>query len=124
MAYKGDNAIDLISAQKFKLGPGHRLTVCTQNRDHLDLDFEKNRLCGLVIPRSGLAAKYGLTVVNSPGLVDSGYKGHIYVTLVNTGATPIQFEIGDRIAQLLVIRPFLYLHGESREDKGHGSSGL
>lgn len=124
MTYQGDNGIDVRSAQKFRLLPGQRLTVCTQNRDHLDLDFEGNDYCGLVIPRSGLAHEYGITILNSPGLIDSTYKGHIYVVLFNTGNKSVSFEIGDRIAQLLVIRPVLYLPGPERGQRGFGSTGV
>lgn len=60
-------------------------------------------MCGLVLPRSGLAAKHGLTVANAPGLIDSGYRGEIVVILVNHGAGPVDIERGQRIAQLLVM---------------------
>jgi dUTP pyrophosphatase len=58
---------------------------------------------GFVTPRSGLAARSGLGVVNSPGLVDSGYRGEIKVILVNLGSDPIQIERGDRVAQMVVV---------------------
>lgn len=60
-------------------------------------------MCALVLPRSGLAAKHGLTVANAPGLIDSGYRGEIVAILVNHGTEPVSIERGQRIAQLLVM---------------------
>ena len=88
--------------------------------------------CGLVIPRSGLAAKYGITVLNSPGLIDSGYRGEICVVLLNTDKNNVfQISKGDRIAQLTLIQaPHVELKcveelGETkRGETGFGSSGL
>ena len=94
---------------------------------------------GLILPRSGLAAKYGVTVVNSPGLVDSGYRGEIFVALINHHPTRVhKISVGDRIAQLLIV-PFLkrisfiefssekalnYIFSpDGRGDGGFGSSG-
>jgi dUTP pyrophosphatase len=85
---------------------------------------------GLVHPRSGLAAKHGITVLNSPGTVDAGYRGEIMVTLLNTSSEDFAIEIGDRIAQLLfqkVERARFVAVGElpesSRGESGFGSSG-
>ncbi|MEA2217292.1 MAG: dUTP pyrophosphatase, partial [Solirubrobacteraceae bacterium] len=62
--------------------------------------------CGLVLPRSGLAARHGVTVLNAPGLIDPGYRGEVKVVLLNTDAAePFQIEPGDRVAQLLVLSP-------------------
>ncbi len=60
-------------------------------------------MCGLVLPRSGLAVKHGLTVANGPGLIDSGYRGELVVILVNHGSAAVDIERGQRIAQLLVL---------------------
>ncbi len=60
-------------------------------------------MCALVLPRSGLAAKHGLTVANAPGFIDSGYRGEIVAILVNHGTEPVSIERGQRIAQLLVM---------------------
>ena len=83
-----------------------------------------------VVPRSGLAAKHGITIVNAPGTVDAGYRGEIRVNLLNTGAEPHRIEVGDRIAQLVVQRVervrFIEverLPGSDRGERGHGSTG-
>ena len=88
--------------------------------------------CGLVVPRSGLAARHGLSVVNGPGLIDPSYRGEIRVVLVNLGAEPYAGEPGDRIAQLLLV-PFvapetrvvdaLPASADGRGTGGFGSSG-
>ncbi len=59
--------------------------------------------CGLILPRSGLALRHGLTVVNSPGLIDSGYRGELQVILLNTGLEAVELERGQRIAQLVIV---------------------
>ena len=81
-------------------------------------------------PRSGLAAKHGITIVTAPGTVDAGYRGEIRVNLLNTGAEPHRIEVGDRIAQLVVQRVervrFIEverLPGSDRGERGHGSTG-
>ncbi|WP_296011201.1 dUTP diphosphatase [uncultured Adlercreutzia sp.] len=87
---------------------------------------------GLVIPRSGLAAKHGISIVNAPGLIDSGYRGEIMVSLINLdGKQAFTFEKGDRIAQLMIIRTVdITLHNTSelpesdRGARGFGSSGV
>ena len=86
----------------------------------------------LVLPRSGLAAKHGITIVNAPGLVDAGYRGEIRVTLLNTDATTsYDVAVGDRIAQLLVLPlpevafvPVVVLPGSHRAERGFGSTGV
>jgi dUTP pyrophosphatase len=81
---------------------------------------------GLVLPRSGLAARHGIGIVNAPGLIDSGYRGEIKVVLVNHGADPIDIARGDRIAQLLVIAvPLAEIDiREDLDDTERGSGGL
>lgn len=87
---------------------------------------------GLILPRSGLALKHGLTVLNTPGLIDSGYRGELQVILHNTGAEAVEVERGERIAQLLVIEapPVDYVivdelpaGPDDRGVQGFGSSG-
>jgi dUTP pyrophosphatase len=86
---------------------------------------------GLVHPRSGLAAKHGITVLNTPGTVDSGYRGELMVTLYNSSNEDFKIEAGDRIAQLVFQRyetarfiPVTELPESSRGDSGFGSSGV
>ena len=98
-AYAGDAGLDLAACERHELGPGERATVGTGLAVAIPEGY-----AGFVQPRSGLAARHGLTVVNSPGLVDSGYRGEIRVVLLNTD-TLEQFvvEPGMRIAQLVVL---------------------
>lgn len=84
---------------------------------------------GLVCPRSGLAAKHGITVLNAPGIIDAGYRGDIGVVLINHGPKPFEIQAGDRIAQLLIM-PYTnltpvarLLDTTDRGDKGFGSTG-
>ncbi len=98
-AYAGDAGLDLAACERHELGPGERATVGTGLAVAIPAGH-----AGFVQPRSGLAARHGLTVVNSPGLVDSGYRGEIRVVLLNTDARePFVVEPGMRIAQLVVL---------------------
>ncbi|SDQ15812.1 dUTP diphosphatase [Microbacterium sp. cf332] len=98
-AHPGDAGADLVSAEAVRLEPGQRALVATGVRIALPDGF-----AAFVVPRSGLAAKHGITVVNSPGTVDAGYRGEIKVTLLNTDTSePYAVEPGDRIAQLIVM---------------------
>ncbi|MCV7066146.1 dUTP diphosphatase [Mycolicibacterium houstonense] len=130
-AHDGDAGVDLYSAQNVELAPGHRALVPTGVAVAIP-----HGMVGLVHPRSGLAARVGLSIVNSPGTIDAGYRGEIKVSLINLDPdTPIVINRGDRIAQLLVQRvelPELVevtsfdeagLADTSRGDGGHGSSG-
>ncbi len=94
----GDAAADLPARHDVTLAPGERAIVPTGFAIGLPVGF-----AALVVPRSGLAAKHGLTVVNGPGLIDSGYRGELMVILLNTGDEPVELRRGDRIAQLLVL---------------------
>jgi dUTP pyrophosphatase len=97
-ARPGDAGADLVTTVDLTLAPGERRTVPTGVAVALPEGF-----AGFVHPRSGLAARHGLTVVNAPGTVDSGYRGEIHVTLLNTDASQaIVLQRGDRIAQLVV----------------------
>jgi dUTP pyrophosphatase len=99
-ARPGDAGADLMTAVDVTLAPGERRTVPTGIAIALPEGF-----AGFVHPRSGLAARSGLTVVNAPGTVDAGYRGEIQVTLLNTdSSTPVHLHRGDRIAQLVVQR--------------------
>jgi dUTP pyrophosphatase len=99
-AYTGDAGLDLASCERVELAPGERALVGTGLAVAIPEGY-----AGFVQPRSGLAARHGLTVVNSPGLVDSGYRGELRVVLLNTDRTePFVVEPGMRIAQLVVLQ--------------------
>ena len=98
-AYSGDAGLDLASCERVELGPGQRALVGTGLAVAIPEGY-----AGFVQPRSGLAARHGLSVVNSPGLVDSGYRGELRVVLLNTDTKePFVVEPGMRIAQLVVL---------------------
>jgi dUTP pyrophosphatase len=98
-AYAGDAGLDLAACERVELGPGHRATVGTGLAVAIP-----NGYAGYVQPRSGLAARHGITIVNAPGLVDSGYRGELRVVLLNTDvAQPFVVEPGMRIAQLVIV---------------------
>jgi dUTP pyrophosphatase len=98
-AYAGDAGLDLSACERVELAPGERALVGTGLAVAIPEGY-----AGFVQPRSGLAARHGLTVVNSPGLVDSGYRGELRVVLLNTDAKqPFLVEPGMRIAQLVVL---------------------
>lgn len=97
-AHPGDAAVDLHCREPVLLQPGGRVSVPTGLAVAIPVGY-----AGLVLPRSGHARRHGVTVVNGPGLVDSGYRGEITVLLINHGTDPVRFERGDRIAQLAVV---------------------
>jgi dUTP pyrophosphatase len=98
-AYAGDAGLDLAACERVELGPGERALVATGLAVAIPAGY-----AGFVQPRSGLAAKHGIAVVNSPGLIDSGYRGEIRVVLLNTDpARSWTAEAGERIAQLVVL---------------------
>ena len=125
-ARDGDAGADLATTENVEIAPGERVLVGTGVALALPAGW-----VGLVHPRSGLAARHGLTIVNAPGTVDSGYRGEILVNLVNLDPREsFTVRVGDRIAQLLVqqvARPTLVetdsLPGSVRGETGHGSSG-
>jgi dUTP pyrophosphatase len=125
-AHPGDAGADLFAAVDVELAPGRRAVVPTGVAIALPDGY-----AAFVHPRSGLASRYGVTIVNAPGTVDAGYRGEIRVTLLNTDAdTPVRFQRGDRIAQLVVQRveyPVFHeverLPGSARGDGGFGSTG-
>lgn len=125
-AHPGDAGADLVSAETVRLEPGERALVGTGVRIALPEGF-----AAFVVPRSGLAAKHGITIVNSPGTVDAGYRGEIKVALLNTDAREA-YDIapGDRIAQLIVMPvpratfiPVEELPESPRGEGGFGSTG-
>jgi dUTP pyrophosphatase len=98
-AYAGDAGLDLAACERVELGPGERAVVGTGLAVAIPHGY-----AGFVQPRSGLAARHGLSVVNAPGLVDSGYRGELRVVLLNTDRSdPFVVEPGMRIAQLVVL---------------------
>ena len=98
-AYAGDAGLDLAACERVDLGPGERATVGTGLAVAIPDGY-----AGYVQPRSGLAARHGITIVNTPGLVDSGYRGELRIVLLNTDARePFVVEPGMRIAQLVVL---------------------
>lgn len=98
-AYAGDAGFDLTACERHELGPGERATVPTG----LAVAIPEGH-GGFVLPRSGLAARNGITIVNAPGLIDSGYRGEVQIVLLNTDQTEaFVVEPGMRIAQLVVL---------------------
>jgi len=98
--HEGDAGFDLSSRLDFVLGPGERATIPTG----IALAIPKG-FAGFVLPRSGLASRHGIALVNSPGLIDSGYRGEIAVVIINTDKIePFHIKRGDRIAQLVLQR--------------------
>jgi dUTP pyrophosphatase len=99
-AHDGDAGYDLHAAEPVTLGPGERAVVGTGIAVAIP-----DGHAGLVLPRSGLAFKHGIALVNAPGLIDSGYRGELRVLLLNTDREhPFDVEPGDRIAQLMVVK--------------------
>jgi len=125
-AHPGDAGADLPAAEDVELAPGERMMVGTGLAIALPAGY-----AAFVHPRSGLAAKHGVTVVNAPGTIDAGYRGEIKVTLLNTDRDrPVSFKRGDRIAQLVIQRveravfhDAEVLPGSMRGDGGFGSTG-
>jgi dUTP pyrophosphatase len=124
-AYAHDAGLDLAASERIELGPGERALVATG----LTIAIPEGH-AGFVQPRSGLAARHGITVLNTPGLVDAGYRGELKVVLLNTDRSePFVVEPGMRIAQLVVVpvaTPRLVevdvLPDSERGEKGFGSS--
>ena len=124
-AYEGDAGLDLAACERVELGPGERAVVGTG----LTVAIPDGH-AGFVQPRSGLAAKHGITILNTPGLVDAGYRGELKVVLLNTDRDePFVVEPGMRIAQLVVVPVALpeptevaELPDSERGEKGFGSS--
>ncbi len=126
-AYDGDAGLDLVACDRVLLAPGERAVVGTGLAVAIPEGY-----AGFVQPRSGLAARHGISIVNSPGLVDSGYRGELRVVLVNTDtATTFAVEPGMRVAQLVVLAvpqvdpvEVAELPATMRGERGFGSSQL
>lgn len=124
-AYAGDAGLDLAACDEVELRPGERAIVPTGVAVEIPGGY-----AGFVQPRSGLAARNGIAIVNSPGLIDSGYRGEIRVVLLNTDASePFLVTPGMRIAQLVIapvasvrVREVEQLGATGRGDRGFGSS--
>ncbi len=124
-AHEGDAGLDLAAAEDCTLPPGGRAAVPTGFAVAIPDGW-----VGLVHPRSGLALRAGVTVVNAPGTVDAGYRGELKVALVNLGEQPYEVRRGERVAQLLlqrvgraVVVEAGRLPGTTRGEGGFGSSG-
>jgi dUTP pyrophosphatase len=124
-AYEGDAGLDLAACERVELGPGERASVGTG----LTVAIPDGH-AGFVQPRSGLAARHGITILNTPGLIDAGYRGELKVVLLNTDRDErFVVEPGMRIAQLVVVPVALpkpkevsELPDSERGEKGFGSS--
>ncbi|MDO4607202.1 MAG: dUTP diphosphatase [Bowdeniella nasicola] len=125
-AHLGDAGADLVSVDDVVLTPGQRAVVGTGIAIEIPVGW-----VGLVHPRSGLAARYGVTVLNTPGTIDAGYRGEIKVILYNAGSEPVEIARGDRIAQLVIQQVELArftvveeLSDTARAEGGFGSTGV
>jgi len=126
IAHEGDAGYDLYALEAVDLGPGERVTV----RTGIALEIPVGH-AGLVLPRSGTAARHGIALVNAPGLIDAGYRGELKVLLLNTDRTePFSVAPGDRIAQLVLVavqtpavEEVAALTATTRGEGGFGSSG-
>jgi dUTP pyrophosphatase len=124
-AYEGDAGLDLSACEPVELGPGERAVVSTG----IAVAIPEGH-AGLVLPRSGLAVRHGIGMVNAPGLIDAGYRGELKVVLLNTDRNDrVAVEPGMRIAQLVVVPVALLepvevadLPGSERGERGFGSS--
>jgi dUTP pyrophosphatase len=125
-AYPGDAGLDLYAVEQTVLAPGERASIPTG----IAIEIPDGQ-AGLVLPRSGLAAKHGIAIVNAPGLIDAGYRGELRVLLLNTDrARAFTIAPGDRIAQLVLVQVMLpevaeveQLAPSERGGGGFGSSG-
>jgi dUTP pyrophosphatase len=126
-AHEGDAGLDLCASEAAHIGPGERWQVPTG----IAVEIPEGH-AGLVLPRSGLARRHGISLVNAPGLIDSGYRGEVKVLLLNNDPAEVfRIKPGDRIAQLL-ITPYVAadaveageLAASERGDGGFGSTGV
>ncbi len=125
-AHAGDAGADLCASEVATIHPGQRLTIGTGVKIALPDGY-----VAFIVPRSGLAARHGITIVNSPGTVDAGFRGELRVTMLNTDRElPYSVAVGDRIAQLVVMPvsrvrfiPVETLPGSQRGEAGFGSTG-
>ncbi len=122
--HKSDAGYDLHSLDKYTLKPKEIYKVRTGISIEIPVNY-----AGLVLPRSGLSTKHGITLINSPGLIDSGYRGELLVPLVNHSDQEYKITKAERIAQLVIIRTLSVdfertedLDGSDRNEKGFGST--
>lgn len=120
-AHAGDAGADLASNEEVTIEPGSRALIGTG----LSMAIPEG-YAGFVLPRSGLAIKSGVTVSNAPGLIDSGYRGELRVGLTNHSDQPFSVEVGDRIAQLVIMRVEEpeYVEVETLDDTERGAGGF
>jgi len=120
-ATEGSVAVDLHSAESMTVNPGEFRKISTGIKIALPQGFEAQ-----IRPRSGLAAKYGISMVNTPGTIDSDYRGIIYVIMINHGQTYFHVKKGDRIAQLMVnkVELFDWEITDSLDETSRGEGGL
>ena len=122
-AYPGDAGLDLYALEDGRLDAGERASVRTGVAVEIPDGY-----AGLVVPRSGLAARSGISLVNAPGLIDAGYRGEVQVLLLNTDrVTPFTITSGERIAQLVLVRieapPVVEVESLSDSERGTGGFG-
>jgi dUTP pyrophosphatase len=125
-AYEGDGGLDLYASHAARIGAGERASIGTGIAVAIPAGH-----AGLVLPRSGLALRHGIALVNAPGLIDAGYRGELRVLLLNTDReSAFEVAAGDRIAQLLIVAfaPVAVeevdtLDASVRDTRGFGSSG-
>ena len=125
-AYAGDGGLDLYASHAARIGAGERASIGTGIAVAIPAGH-----AGLVLPRSGLALRHGIALVNAPGLIDAGYRGEVRVLLLNTDReSAFEVAAGDRIAQLLVVafeslavEEVDSLDASERDARGFGSSG-
>jgi dUTP pyrophosphatase len=120
-AHPGDAGIDLYAREAATLAPGERRLVPTGIAVAIPEGF-----VGLVAPRSGLAIRSGVGIVNTPGIVDSGYRGELLVALINHGSAPVDIARGDRIAQLVVVAvsAIEFEEVDALDETGRGEGGF
>ncbi|MDK1017965.1 MAG: dUTP diphosphatase [Actinomycetota bacterium] len=120
-AQPGDAGADLVSCEAVTIAPGARALIATGVAIAIPEGYG-----GFVLPRSGLAVRTGVTVLNAPGLIDAGYRGEVKVALINHGEDPFVIEVGDRIAQLVVmaVEAPVYVQAESLEETSRGTGGF
>jgi dUTP pyrophosphatase len=120
-AHPGDAGADLHAREQLTIDPGDYALVATGVSMAIPEGYG-----GFVLPRSGLAARSGVTVLNAPGLVDSGYRGELKVALINHGPAPLGIEVGDRIAQLVIMEVSTpeYVEVDALEDTERGPGGF
>ena len=113
--------MDLYATGPATLQPGERTMLPTGIAVAIPEGY-----AGLVVPRSGLAARQGISIVNAPGLVDSGYRGEVKVILINLGGGPVEVERGDRIAQLVIVAVETqeYVEVDELPDTARGEGGF